>query len=355
MTPRIAPPKGSGLRRQIILSMAAVATSVVLLVILGSYAFYAYFYTYFPSSISDDIVPNPVEIIWMASTLLAALILATGVAVKLARRILAPLNSVAASLRRVAEGDLSARASMEGSPMGEATRLVLDFNNLAEQMESMAKDRAFWNAAIAHELRTPVTVLRGRLQGMTEGVFQPTPALLVGLLSQVEGLARLVEDLRVLGLGESGRLDIQLEQCDLAASLRDAVGTLEPNLRSVGLVPVLEMDTDEVVCDPVRIRQALMALLDNAINHAESGPLHIRSFRRHGLYHLQVEDAGPGIPVALRESVFDAFHRGQKSRSGQGSGLGLAVVRAIARAHGGDVHCLPSGQGGTIFDLTLPG
>lgn len=351
----ILPRKGSGLRRQIILYMVAVASSIVLLVFSGSYAFYTFFYTYFPASISEDALPNPLEVAWMAVTMLAALVLATGVAVKLAQRILQPLNSVADNLRRVAEGDLTARAVVEGHAMGEATRLVMDFNNLAERLEGMARDRAFWNAAIAHELRTPVTVLRGRLQGLTEGIFQPTPVLLGGLLSQVEGLARLVEDLRVLGLGESGRLDIQLEQCDLAAGIDAAVGAFEPNLRMAGFTPVLEFDHNEVVCDPVRIRQALLALLDNAIQHARPGPLQIRSFTHGGMAHVQVEDGGPGIPEAFRESIFDAFHRGQKARSGHGSGLGLAVVRAIARAHGGEVRCLPSASGGTVFDLSWPG
>lgn len=351
MTPR----KGSGLRRQIILSMTVVAFSIVLMVIFGSYLFYAVFLTYSPSSISDDLLPYPAELAWMAATLAVALALASSVAVKLARRILAPLNAVADNLRRVAEGDLSARAVVHDKSMGEATRLVTDFNNLAERLERMARDRAFWNAAIAHELRTPVTVLRGRLQGLTEGVFQPTPALLAGLLAQVEGLGRLVEDLRVLGLGESGRLDIQLEQGDLAAGIEAAVATFDPPLRAAGFTPVLELEAGEVVCDPVRIRQTLLALLDNALQHASPGPLHIRTFTRDGRVHLQVEDTGPGVPDDLRDSVFDAFHRGSKAGSRGGSGLGLAVVRAIIRAHGGEARCLAAGTGGTIFDLNWPG
>ncbi|NMM43617.1 HAMP domain-containing histidine kinase [Rhodospirillaceae bacterium KN72] len=343
--------KASGLRRQITLSMMALAFSVVLLVICGSYVFYAAVLTYSPNSVSDDLLPAPAELTWMAATMLAALALATWVAVKLAQRILTPLNSVADNLRRVAEGDLTARASADDGSMGEATRLVSDFNHLAERLQHMARDREFWNAAIAHELRTPVTVLRGRLQGLSEGVFQPTPQLISGLLTQVEGLSRLVEDLRLLELGESGRLTVHLQECNLADEIRAAVNPFEPTLRSAGFSPVLELADIEVICDPVRMRQALLALLDNAIQHATPGPLHIRTFERDGLAHLQVEDIGPGIPSEIGERVFEAFYCAEAVRSGQGSGLGLAVVKAIARAHKVEVSCKASDAGGTVFEL----
>lgn len=343
----------SSLRRQIVLSMTIVALSVVLLVMVGSYAFYDVFLTYSPESLSPDSL-SPVELVWMALTTVTALILAAVVAVKLARRILAPLNSVADNLRRVAEGDLGARAVADNLSMGEATRLVGDFNHMAERLERMAEERAFWNAAIAHELRMPVTVLRGRLQGLTDGVFQPTPQLLSGLLTQVEGLSRLVEDLRVLGLDESGRLELQLEHCDLAAEIAATVASFEPNLRAAGFVPSVELADIEADCDPVRIRQALLALLDNAVHHADPGPLRVRIFKSGDRIHLQVEDTGPGIPDALTVEVFDAFRRGPEPRSGRGSGLGLAVVRAIARAHDGEAACRRSETGGTVFELVWP-
>jgi two-component system sensor histidine kinase AdeS len=218
----------------------------------------------------------------------------------------------------------------------------------------MARDRAFWNAAIAHELRTPVTVLRGRLQGLSEGVFEPTPAILSGLLIHMEGLSRLVEDLRVLGLDESGRLELRLEQCALSAEVSAIVNAFEPNLHAAGFVLHQDLDEGEVVCDPIRIRQALSALLDNAIHHAEPGALCLRLRIETQVVRLQLEDKGPGIPIDLAEGVFDAFRRGVKPRLGGGSGLGLAVVRAIARAHGGEATCHPSHAEGTIFELTWP-
>jgi len=348
-------PPAAGLRRQILLSMTALAFCVVLLFVFGSYAFYAVFLTYSPSSISDDLVPSSVELAWMFAVTSAALALAAVVAIKLARRILAPLNAVAGGLRRLADGDLSARATTDAASSGEAARLVLDFNETADRLERMARDRAFWNAAIAHELRTPVTVLRGRLQGLAEGVFEPSPALFAGLLTQVEGLSRLVEDLRVLGLDESGALVPRLEQCDLAAEVAATVDVFDPQLRAAGFVPLTDLETREVVCDPMRIRQALAALLDNAIHHADPGELRVVCRTTNDVVHLRVEDRGPGVPPAMADEVFDAFRRGSEPRSKGGSGLGLAVVRAIARAHGGEARCRPSSSGGTVFELTWPG
>ncbi|MCW2248597.1 two-component system sensor histidine kinase AdeS [Azospirillum fermentarium] len=351
---RAADPKRSGLRRQIILSMTVLASSAVLLVVCGTYVFYAVALTYFPASISDDLLPSSVEVGWLAATMLTALVLAGVTAVKLARRILTPLNSVAVNLRRVAEGDLSARAAADGLSMGEATHLVEDFNRMAERLDRMAKERAFWNAAIAHELRTPVTVLRGRLQGLTEGVFQPTPALFSGLLAQVEGLSRLVEDLRVLALDESGRLELQREQGGIAAAIAGTVSAFEPALHAAGLRPVLGVMDAETVCDPVRIRQALLALLDNAVHHADPGTLTIRFLTNGGVACLEVEDTGPGMPGGLGQGVFDAFCRGPEARPGSGSGLGLAVVKAVARAHGGEAVCRAGTAGGTVIALTWP-
>lgn len=94
-----------------------------------------------------------------------------------------------------------------------------DFNTMAEQLQSMTREREFWNAAIAHELRTPVAILRGRLQGLAEGVFPPERALFEGLLRQVEGLTHLIEDLRVLSLNDSGHLELQREAIRLADEL----------------------------------------------------------------------------------------------------------------------------------------
>lgn len=343
-----------GLRRQLVISLALMAISIALLFLLGSYALYALLMNYSPSSISYDAMPSPIEAMWMLGTLLAALVLAVGIAVKLSRRIVAPLNSVARSLRHIAEGDLSARAATDEHAVGETAQLVKDFNGMAERLQHMAQERAFWNAAIAHELRTPVTILRGRLQGLTEGVFEPTPAQFQGLLKNVEGLARLIEDLRLLGLSDSGHLDVRLELADLCAEVCAVAQAFEQRFQAAGFTLALELEPLEAPCEPVRIRQALMALLENTLRHATPGHVVIRAWQDGHACHLLVEDSGPGIVEADPGRLFEAFQRGDSSHGRPGSGLGLAVVQAIAQAHGGQATWSPSRLGGSAFQLAWP-
>ena len=346
-----------GLRRQIIQSLAVMTLGIIFLSVFGSYVFYAIAVAYLPGSISETWMPSQMEMLWIVCTIIAALGIALFVAIRLSRRILTPLNSVAYSLREVAQGKLNARARMDQHAMGETAQLVSDFNAMAERLEYMTREREFWNAAIAHELRTPVTILRGRLQGLAEGVFSPSSELFEGLLRQVEGLNHLIEDLRVLSLNDSGHLELQRDEVCLAEELSAVIETFAAVLDAKGLILKQELDTRlKVYCDAIRIRQALMALLENARQHADPGTLTVRFYRSGASCYLSVEDEGPGIPDEAASYIFEAFRRVDPSRSRKsgGSGLGLAVVKTIAEAHGGHVVCQPSGHGGTIFVLSWP-
>lgn len=168
---------GRGLSRQIVLSMSAVVVSVTLLVLVGSYFFYSFLFVFHPKFFEDDSwIPTGPEWAWLIFIMLVGVAIAVYVAVRLARRILAPLTSVTSGLRQVAQGDLTVRAELRNAGWGEASLLVNDFNSMAERIQSITAERAIWNASIAHELRTPVTILRGRLQGLAEGVFTPDEA-----------------------------------------------------------------------------------------------------------------------------------------------------------------------------------
>lgn len=343
-----------GLSRQIALSMMAMAFGVTLLVVLTSYAFYFLWETYWPEHFSElSAVPTGPEWAWIVGTTLTCLALAAFVAVNLSRRILVPLNSVIDSIRRVAQGDLNVRAVAGDRSLGEAALLADDFNALANKLQRMTEEQTYWNAAIAHELRTPVTILRGRLQGLAEGVFAPDESLFRSLLTQVEGLSRLIEDLRVVSLMESGHLDIQKQEVDLSAEVRSVVEFFGDALQAAGLHVVLNLAGQRVQCDPARIRQALLALLENARRHAEPGSVRVQTRLENGLCHLCVEDDGPGISPEFAPHVFTAFRRSADASHG-GSGLGLAVVAAIAQAHGGAATCRSIAGGGTLFDLCWP-
>ena len=248
---------------------------------------------------------------------------------------------------------MSARAASFNNAQNETNQLIRDFNLLAEKLERMTNEQRFWNAAIAHELRTPVTILYGRLQGMLDGVFTPDNHQLRSLLVQVDGLKNLVEDLRVVSLEESGHLNLRLQEVNLSTEITAVVEFMKDALASTQQYVELDLVVNEVSCDPARIRQALIALLTNAIKHAVPGPIKIQTRKTQHSLILSVEDEGPGIPDTLIPDIFTAFRR-SSDNDASGSGLGLAVVAAIARAHNGEASCQPTIKGGTRFEIRWP-
>jgi two-component system sensor histidine kinase AdeS len=172
----------------------------------------------------------------------------------------------------------------------------------------------------------------------------------------VEGLTRLIEDLRVVGLADNGYLEVQIQSANLAEEIKADACLFEPGLQACGFVLHLDLLERPVQCDPARIRQALLAMLDNLKRHATPGNVTVRLGNQDGLNTLSVADEGPGIAEAFATHIFEPFQRGESSRSRAqgGSGLGLAVVRAIALSHGGRATCRNLDNGGTLFELSWP-
>ena len=277
-------------------------------------------------------------------------------AVRFARKLLMPLNSLADSARKIAGGELSARAQNGDRRLTEISAMVSDFNSMAEQLEKASGEIITWNAAIAHELRTPVTILQGRLQGLADGVFPPEHALFVNLVKQTEGLARLIDDLRTLSLAESGHMPLHQAPTPLDREIRAVADLIRPSLAEQKLSLVLKLDDVALYCDPARIRQILLALLDNAQRYAKPGIVMISCYRENNRVFIDVEDEGPGIPSEIQASLFDPFTRGEQSRSraSGGTGLGLAVVKAIVTSHGGNIKCSSGKMGGSLFTMNFP-
>ncbi|TCW86872.1 two-component sensor histidine kinase [Burkholderia sp. SRS-46] len=349
------------LSRQIVLSMGLASVTTTLIVVAGAFIAYGLLFTVSPPPPSsgraiDLLIPNTSDYLIFVALLMTGLLVAVVVATRLARRILKPLNSLAESARRIAAGDLAARAIPGDRSLGETALLVDDFNAMAKRLQGMTAEMTAWNAAIVHELRTPLTILRGRLQGLKDGVFTPDEALFRGLLHHVEGLSRLVDDLHIVTLQDIGRLEMNIQPTDIALEVQSAVDSVGDALHEAGFS--VELATVPVVlqCDGARIRQALHALLDNARRYAVPGKLRIELAVLASSVALRVEDEGPGLSPEFARHAFDPFTRADVSRSRQfgGSGLGLSVVRAIAQAHNGHARYRPSGTGGSVFELDIP-
>lgn len=348
-----------GLGRQILQSVSLVLVTVTMGIIASSWAFYTLLFKWDPALCEVEPpgwLPEWHDLALMGALLLASLAIAVFFAARLTARILTPLSTVTDSVRQIARGDLQARAVAGERASDETAALVDDFNALAERLERTNHELVTWNAAIAHELRTPVTILRGRLQGLADGVFAPDQAQFRSLLGQIEALSRLIDDLRTLSLADGGHLHLRLDKVDVAHALHELVDLMAPALTAAGFTIECRATIQYAVCDLSRIRQVVMALLENARRYAHPGPLTVATGQEQGTFYIRVEDPGPGLSDELAERVFDAFQRGADSRSRHsgGSGLGLAVVRAVAEAHGGRAHYRRSAAGGALFEITFP-
>lgn len=267
------------------------------------------------------------------------------------------LTGVAGTARRIAGGDMGARAEGGGFSSLEETQLTIDFNSMAASLQRAERELAESTASIAHELRTPLTILRGRLHGMADGLFALEPQEVTGLLYQVEGLARLVDDLQTVSLANSGRLIMSFGQTDLAIEVSRVLDAMGPDLAKAGLDPVVCAERAPLMADGVRLRQVIAAVLANVCRYApDSGVVRISTRQSRAGVFLEILDHGPGLPADSEERAFDRFWRGEASRSRNtgGTGLGLAVVRTIAEAHGGSVTIGNHDGGGTLFTLRLP-
>jgi two-component system, OmpR family, sensor histidine kinase AdeS len=267
------------------------------------------------------------------------------------------LGSVASAAQRITDGDLTARALPASFRSREEDQLTRDFNVMAASLQRAERELSESAASIAHELRTPLTVLRGRLHGIADGVFALEPAEIQGLLYQVEGLGRLVDDLQTLSLVYSDRMILDFDATDLAEEIRRVLATFTPDLEAAGLEPMLLLQAALLVADGARIRQVIAAVLSNVVRYAPlSGTLHISTAADNGEVVLEIADNGPGIVAGSEERAFDRFWRGDVSRNRHsgGSGLGLSVVRAIVEAHGGTTSISNRAEGGALFVMRLP-
>ncbi|GGM46949.1 hypothetical protein GCM10008956_23870 [Deinococcus arenae] len=274
----------------------------------------------------------------------------------ISRRVARPVSAVSGAAARLASGDLSARAPVLGGER-EIAALAHSFNDMAENLQALERERQQAVADIAHELRTPIAVIQARLDALEDGVYPLTTEQIALLSTQTQLLTRLVGDLRTLTLADAGRLALDPQPLDLGALGREVVQALQDRAAARGLTLSVQAQAAPTHADPDRVRQITTNLVDNALRHARSR-VQVRVEAHGAQVLLHVEDDGPGIPEGSREAVFTRFTRldASRSRDTGGSGLGLAIVRALAAAHGGQAALAASrGLGGAHFTVTLPG
>ena len=286
-----------------------------------------------------------------AAALLLGAVAAGGV-VALARRLAAPADRLVDAAARIEAGDYSARVPVRGP--AELRSVARAFNAMSERLEASADRRRSAIADLAHELRTPLAIVRGQAEGIGDGVYPAEPDRIAPILEATRTMEELVDDLGTLALAEEGGLHLAREPVDVAllagATLAAFAGQAEA--AGVSLVAAVPAATPPVDADPARLRRVLGNLVSNSLLHCTpGGTVRVEAGAETGRVRISVVDDGGGIPAELLPRVFDRFVKGAAST---GSGLGLAIVRDIVEAHGGSVEARSRPGAGTTVSLVLP-
>ena len=295
-------------------------------------------------------------------SLLLALVLASLVAiivsVLVTRRITIPVERMAAVSQRIANGEYAARA--EVAPTLEIGALAQSLNGMAAELETIEQRRVQLIGDVAHELRTPIATLQGYLEGLHDGVVEPSDDLWMRLSDQTSRLNRLAEDLQELFQVEAGVVRVErhaIAPDDLVRATVDAVSPLFAE-KGIDLRIILSPNSPPVLADRIRTQQVLTNLLTNALRYTPAeGQVTVTTVPADQVVWFLVTDTGIGIPTEHLPRLFDRFYRVDASRSRTlgGSGIGLTIARSLVEAQGGQIRAESAGPNqGSTFSFSLP-
>ncbi len=291
-----------------------------------------------------------------------ALVVCVLIAWWLANRISHPLMLVAKGARQLSAGHYGEKVELRGSETklkDEIGELVKDFNFLSKVLEKNEQSRLNWSSDIAHELRTPVAVLKGEIEAISDGVRPLNMDAVHSLKEEVALLEKMIADLRQLTLSDAGALDYQMEMIDLNALLRHSVSAMEPLFEKAGLLLkyVVRGQPKMIRGDRTRLKQLVNNLLSNSLKYTDTPSDVVVCLDCQETEHqITIEDGAPGVPTASLSLLFDRLYRVDKSRSRStgGSGLGMAICKNITEAHGGSIKCEHSSLGGLKVCIRFP-
>jgi signal transduction histidine kinase len=223
---------------------------------------------------------------------------------------------------------------------------------MAQRLADEDERRRKLLADIGHELRTPMTVIRGQIEAVIDGLHPPER--LADVLDEVDLMDRLLDDLRVLALAEAGRLELQIESVDLTQLVTDVLDSFDAraNAQGVSLAMERESEIDEIAADPYRLHQVFSNLVSNALDQMpDGGSVQVRMAAWPDRVTVSIRDSGPGIDDDSLERIFQRF---EKAGDSKGTGLGLSISRDLVEAHGGTLTAGNHPEGGAAFIVELP-
>ena len=279
--------------------------------------------------------------------------------VVLLRRTLRPLKSLHRGVQTLQKGEYGFRVEIPRSKLGiedDLTLLSRGFNDMAESLEASEVWKKQIISDTAHELRTPVSLIMGNLEMILDGVYKADRGRLESLYRETRSLADLVRNLQLLASEESGSRRSEVEDFSLSALVESAAADFRALALQKSIEVSLESDSDIFFeGDRQKTKQVIGNLMTNALRHTpESGRITLRCRRAENNIYVDVEDSGPGIPEELREKIFNRFFKIDKSRSSEGSGLGLSISRIIIENQGGIIEALQGESGGALLRISFP-
>ena len=308
-------------------------------------------------------IPHPVRLsfislypVMMVGALM--LLLTTVIGILLMRRMVNPLSEVIVAAENVTSGNLQTRINTNHK-QSDLAALAQHFNRMTETLERNDTERRALLADIAHELRTPLSVLRGRLEGIVDGVYPANDANIAQALEETYLLERLVEDLRLLTMAESRQLHFEPKETDLSELLKKIVSLFIPqaDLKHIDL-EISKLDEKlSLMVDPQRLEQVIGNLIGNSLRYVPSGgKITLGAQKTIAGVEITVSDTGPGVPAEELPFIFDRFWRGEKSRArvSGGAGLGLAICKNLVEAQGGSISARNRSEGGLEILVRFP-
>lgn len=289
---------------------------------------------------------------------LTVIVVAAFFSLFLARRLMRPIEELAAATHRMALGEFSIRVPVTSSD--ELGMLAADFNAMALVLENNEKARRQWVADISHELRTPLAVLRGEIEAMQDGVRACTPESIHSLHDEIVRLGGLVNDLHQLSLSDAGSLVYRKEVLEVVEVLQRSVDFHRQEFARKNIDLQLDLPHAEPVkllADPEKLRQLFGNLLDNSLKYTNgNGTLVIRLKASEDMIRIDFQDSAPGVSAHELPKLFDRLYRVESSRNRAtgGSGLGLSICKNIVEAHEGAITAQSSPLGGVWIGIIFP-
>ena len=291
---------------------------------------------------------------------LAALAIAVGIGMFMARRITVPLARVALATQKIAEGSRDVLITQK-SRVRELDGIATAVNDLSRALGEQEALRRRLSADMAHELRTPLATLQSHLEALIDGVWAPDPARLTGLHEEILRINRMVTDLENLARFEGDSASLHRSATDISALVEGIVRNHEPQFRKKGVALHMSAGAGaagpSAYVDPDRLSQAVINLLSNALKFTPAGgTVSVSAAEGTAGTEIRVEDTGIGISAEDLPRIFERFYRvdSSRSRATGGAGIGLSISRAIVEAHGGTIHAESEPGRGSEFLITLP-